>query len=329
MSQRDFYTLIYRGFAPDWCVCDQAVRRLPDGTLGAFYMTGGNTEPERANFVALCRSADNGASWTKPQVVIRAADRAWTMTEVIVNGDEISIFLQSHEGFFEDWRVHLIRSRDNGQTWSAPEDFSPLPRRNFVRNLLKTSWGEWLFPYQTYDTRPDPLPSPLKDGSHQAAVGALITADEMKTWTVSARVGSIPGWAEPNLIELPGERIVMLIRADGQGHLLRCESTDRGRTWSEPKPAGIANPGTKFRLFDLGDGRIALLHNPNPKCGQRNPLALWISADNMQTWPEQRVLTDFPGQLQYPDGFYDPAEKAIHFAFDYNRHDLIYWRAYI
>ena len=44
----------------------------------------------------------------------------------------------------------------------------------------------------------------------------------------------------------------------------------------------------------------------------------------MQTWQHRRTLIDFPGQLQYPDGFVDADEKYVHFAFDYNRHDLIY-----
>lgn len=116
----------------------------------------------------------------------------------------------------------------------------------------------------------------------------------------------------------------MLIRADGVGCLLRSESTDHGRTWSPPERADIPNPGTKFRLHRLGTGRIVLIHNPNPKCGVRNPLALWASDDDMNTWRFKRVLTDFPGQLQYPDGFVDEEEGYVHFAFDYNRHDLIY-----
>ena len=86
----------------------------------------------------------------------------------------------------------------------------------------------------------------------------------------------------------------------------------------------IPNPGTKFRLHRLSTERIVLIHNPNPKPGVRNPLALWASDDDMNTWSHKRTLIDFPGQLQYPDGFVDAAEDYVHFAFDYNRHDLIY-----
>ena len=33
----------------------------------------------------------------------------------------------------------------------------------------------------------------------------------------------------------------------------------------------------------------------------------------------------FPGNVQYPDGVISADERFLHFAFDYNRHDLIYW----
>jgi len=62
----------------------------------------------------------------------------------------------------------------------------------------------------------------------------------------------------------------------------------------------------------------------------RNPLALWISDDDdAATWSYRRVITDFPAMLAYPDGEIDPEERHLHFAFDYNRHDVIYWQVAI
>jgi predicted neuraminidase len=139
------------------------------------------------------------------------------------------------------------------------------------------------------------------------------------------------------VVELGNGRLVMLNRADGTGCLWRSESADRGRTWTDPVPTAIPNPGSKFRLFRLKDGRIVLVHNPNAATSHpnskyyalcnRNPLALWISDDDLVTWSYQRILTDFPGHLAYPDGVVDETETYVHLVFDYNRHDVIYWGA--
>jgi len=333
----DRKALVYKGLPPNHTCCDQALRILPSGEWIVVFMTGGVVEPELANHVVLCRSTDRGETWGEPEVVLRYDDRASLFSEVVVEEDRITVYVQTHRGYFEDWRNVTISSADGGRTWTAPEPFAPLPRRTFLRNLCVASWGEWLLPFQTYDTREDPSPSPLKDGSFQDPLnGMLISADRGRTWRESNRIAG-RHWAENNLAELSDGRLVMLIRADGTGCLYRSESSDRGRTWSEAAPTDIPNPGSKFRLFRLSDGRIVLLHNPNAATSHpnskrqaqcnRNPLALWVSDDDMNTWAYRRVLTDFPGHLAYPDGVVDEKEEYVHFAFDYNRHDVIYWGA--
>ncbi len=329
----DRFALVYKGVPPDLCVCDQALRPLPDGEWAVFFMTGGDTEPRKDNHIAVCRSKDRGRTWSRKETVLRYDDRACTLTEVLVQGREVRIWVNIHRGFFEEWRNYVITSRDAGRTWDAPAPFDPLPRRGFVRNFYAATWGESFLPFQSYDTVPDPAVSPLRDGSHKLARnGVLISGDEGRTplsaprrgaWTRSADTGPVAGWAENNVVELRDGRMVMFIREDhGRGCIMRSDSGDRGRTWSPPAPTDIPNPGSKFRLHRLRSGRIILIHNPNPRA--RNPLALWASDDDMKTWPHKRVLTDFPGALQYPDGFVDEDEGCVHFTFDYNRHDLIY-----
>jgi len=316
---------VYKGTPPDHCVCDQSLQVLPNGEWAIFFMTGGDTEPRRENYIAQCRSTDRGATWGRPQPVLRFEDRACLISEVIVHGPEIRIMAVTHDGYFEHWRNFTLTSTDNGATWGEPEPFAPLSHRVFIRNRYMASWGEWILPFQSYDTVPDPAVSPLRDGSHKDAYnGVLVSQDEGRTWTRSALTGPVAGWAENNVVELSDGRLVMLIRADRRGYLLRSDSADRGRTWSAPVPADIPNPGSKFRLFRLHTGRIVLVHNASPTPGVRNPLAIWSSDDDMQSWPHRRVITDFPGQLQYPDGVADEGENRIHFAFDYNRHDLIF-----
>lgn len=333
----DRYALVYKGSPPDHNCVDQALRILPNGEWIVVFMTGGVAEPEIDNHIRICRSTDQGGVWGPAEVVLRFDDRACLLSEAIVHDDAIILFVYTHDGRFGDWKVFTIRSEDWGHTWSAPEPFAPMPVRAFLRNLHVTRSGLWVLPFQSYDHGGDPAPSPWDDPVFEAWNGALISRDQGATWESSNRIGPTKGWAENNVVELSDGTLAMLIRADGTGRLLRSDSRDGGRTWSEPTPTEIPNPGSKFRLFRLSDGRIVLVHNPNAATSHpnskpmamlnRSPLALWVSDDDMTTWGSRRVLTDFPGMLAYPDGQVDADERFVHFAFDYNRHDVIYWGA--
>ncbi len=329
MTAPDRKAVVYRGRPPDHCCVDQMLRILPSGEWIVMFMTGGAGEPEPENHIVLSRSADEGLTWSAPEVVLQYDDRACLPSELIVDGERLLAFVYTHDGGFGDWRCWTIESLDGGRTWSEPKRLEPYPRNTFIRNLCVTSWGEWLLPVQTY--LPPEGVEERRELLQHGHNGAIITADRGESWERSEVVGPISGWVENNIVELSGEKLIMLIRADGTGHLLRSESADRGRTWSAPEATDIPNPGAKFRLHRLSDGRICLVHNPSPvtrdPSRRRNPLALWVSDDDMRTWGYQRVLTDFPGALAYPDGVVDAEERFIHFAFDYNRHDVIYWGA--
>jgi len=333
----DRYSLVYKGMPPNHCCCDQCLRILPNGEWVVIFMTGGAGEPELANHIRLCRSLDEGRTWGAAEVVKQFPDRACLLSECYLHGERLVVFMETHAGYFDDWRVFTIASDDGGHTWSEPEVFAPAPRRAFIRNLYVASWGEWYLPIQSYDTVADWQASPLRDGTFRAPFNAvLISPDEGRTWTQSGRVEPAHAWAENNVVELRDGRLVMLVRHDGAGCLMRSDSRDRGRTWSPAERTDIPNPGSKFRLHRLSDGRIVLVHNATngqPRsvgrnCNvARNPLSLWVSDDDLQSWVHQRDLTDFPGMVAYPDGVVDAAEQYVHFVFDYNRHDVIYWGA--
>jgi predicted neuraminidase len=329
--------LVYKGMPPDHCCCDGTWRRVPNGEQGVFFLTGGPREPDPANFVALCRSTDEGYSWGEAELVARNPNGAVTLSEVVVYDGVITVYLQMHDGRLQNWQILTTKSADNGRTWSEPEVFEPLPHRGFIRNLFQTSWGSSILPIQFYEVVDDWKASPQKDGTFPHPWnGVLIGETPNGPWTKSQCVQGAKNWAENNVTELSDGRLVMLVRSDGDGILFRSESSDRGATWSTLERTEIPNPGSKFRLFRLRDGRIVFLHNPtsvtkhpnskNAAQVNRNPLSVWISNDDMQSWSYQRDITDFPGMLAYPDGEVDAEEKFLHFAFDYNRHDVIYWK---
>jgi predicted neuraminidase len=326
---------------PNQLVCDTTLRELPDGSWVMVMLGGGPTEPHPHNRVFLTRSVDQGETWTPlDQLELQLGDSAQVVSHLMVLGDRCTLFVQSHNGSFGEWRSWMTHSTDGCRTWGPPE---PMPEflaaRTFVRPQITTREGLILLPWQHY-RHSEAQATDLQDGRFVHPVrdsrnGVLLSADGGQSWSIhgNLKLTEDPyyhSWAEPTLAELSDGRIVMLIRADGTGCLYRAESTDGGRTWPPfAKPTDLPNPGSKATLLALPDGRIALLHNPS--VSGRRPLALWISDDDMVTWGHQEVLVeesqDGPDSglgLSYPDGFVSRDGRQIHFAFDDNRHRAVY-----
>jgi hypothetical protein len=83
----------------------------------------------------------------------------------------------------------------------------------------------------------------------------------------------------------------------------------------------IPNPTVKPYLLRLDDGRIALIHNATGKKGEfgdRDPLSIWISADEMETWSiKEDVIRG--GSLTYPNAIM--LNGKVVFAYDRNRRE--------
>lgn len=353
-ARLDRTTVAYDGVKPNSMVCDTTLRELPDGSWALFFLAGGDFEPSPENYTALTRSTDEGRTWSRIEPVNLGLPRSGSTigqgpTELLVRGKRCTLFFSTHaQTWGSGWRSWLITSDDNGHTWSKPE---PLPgrlaERTFIRNHIVLEDGTILLPFQHYlgplESTPPPPASDTKPWHKtihhfvsNPRNGVLISRDGA-TWSEHGDIQLTPdrryhGWAENNIVEIRKNRIAMFIRGDRLGGWLwRADSSDGGRTWPEmARRTDIPNPGSKFTLYKLAGGRIAMLHNPNPS--HRSPLALWISFDGMKTWPYQRVLvaqsSDGPkGRLNYPDGFVSGDGGYLHFAYDDNRHRAVVYSA--
>ncbi|MDG0810514.1 sialidase family protein [Cohnella rhizosphaerae] len=133
-------------------------------------------------------------------------------------------------------------------------------------------------------------------------------------------------WPEPTLAELSDGTLVMLLRVNESGCLWRSESRDGGAGWSAAERTDIPNPSNKPKLIAMPGGRIALIHTPNGKHGmlERNPLAVWISDDDMRTWGYKRIVSDFPGGFCYADGICEEGGRHIRFTIEYSRFNILF-----
>lgn len=334
----------------DTLSCEPILRRTPDGALLCVSQCGDVHEPAPGNRVLAFRSEDEGETWQNMGLVHRETGEAVYVTEVMVLDGVISAFLEVHNGRFLNMRCVVAQSRDGGRTWIDAGPFPHFPTFCFMRGSLPLKSGEILLAAQYFPVTPDENIR-LVVSNHNitnvyqqrwigdAAVDyvgndVLISADRGATWQrftgpkipIKGDTGRYWVWSEPTVAELFDGRLVMLLRVDGSGCLWRSESRDQGRTWSEAVKTDIPNPGNKPKLIPMPDGRIALLHTPNsaPRgFNKRFPLSLWISDDDLATFGDRRIVTDFPGYYCYPDGFYENGH--ILFTIEINRHEILFF----
>lgn len=328
-------TLVHR----DSLSCEPILRRMPNGELLCVSQCGDVTEPAPDNRVYVFHSSDDGETWSEPVSIFPEDGRAVYLTEVTVIGERILVYLTLHNGAFLNWEGERMESTDNGYTWHA---IGPLPGYEtftFPRGAILLNNGDWMMACQRYPISKAENERLVQAGAAvwDAAIDrvenhVLVSADSGNSWksfhgpdiAIKGDTGRNWTWSEPTIIELKDGRIVMFLRVCGSGRLYRSESRDGGNTFTEAVPTDIPNPSNKPKLLRVSDGRIALIHTPCAIQGfkGRNPLSVWLSDDELESFSDRRIISDFPGAFCYPDGFAEG--DRLKFTIEYNRHDVLY-----
>ena len=326
-------------FHRDSLSCEPILRRVQNGELLCVSQCGDVTEPAPGNRVYVFHSGDNGETWSAPVSIWPEDGQAVYLTEVMVSGGEITVFLTLHNGSFVNWKCVMVRSRDNGYTWEAAGAPPFFPTYTFMRGMIELQNGDQLIAYQHYPVSEAEnrrlLAENLKWRDADIDVvqnGVILSRDGGKTWEkcegpdipIKGETGRSWVWSEPTIAEIEPGHILMLLRVCTTGRLWESHSYDGGRTWTQATATDIPNPNNKPKLLRLPDGRIALIHTPNALCGfaGRHPLSIWISEDGAKTWAYKHVVTRFPGVYCYPDGIYE--DGHILFTIEYNRHEILF-----
>lgn len=323
----------------DTLSCEPILRRMPNGELLLVCQCGDVSEPAPGNRVYVFHSADDGETWNRPALIREDDGRAVYQTEVTVIGGRVIVYLALHNGRFVDWVGDRLVSDDCGYTWTS---IGPLPGYEtyaFPRGAIRLRNGGLMMPVQHYPVSRQENERMRRENRmvfdaevDRVENDVLLSHDEGESWEafcgpqimMKGATGRKWVWSEPTILELKDGRVVMLLRVCGTGCLWRSESVDGGRSFSLAVPTDIPNPNNKPKLLRLQDGRIALIHTPNSILGfaGRNPLAVWLSEDEMKTFSERRIITDFPGVFCYPDGFSEGGH--VMFSIEYNRHDILF-----
>jgi sialidase-1 len=272
-----------------------------DGTILAFCEARKNIAYDWGEIhVGLRRSTDNGASWTKIQIVASNGEDTAGNPCVVVDRDTGAVWLMYCRN---NNSVYVCKSEDNGVSWSKPREIT-----------LDVKLGGWTW----YGTGPGHgiqlkngrlvIPSyhgedvrhhPIYTRSH-----TVYSDDHGETWKVGGVLGA--GSSECEAAEMNSGSLYMTMRnGDGEFKVrLASTSLDGGDNWSEiVEVEDILDPGCMGSVATLPDSdnysnEMLLICCPASTTRRQN-LTLRGSYDSGVTWPVSTVL--FPGFAGYSD----------------------------
>jgi predicted neuraminidase len=278
------------------------IERTVKGRVFSSWFTGGPKEPSPENIVLLCYSDDQAKTFTPPQIMAEPKNGTRCFDPTLWIDPKGRLWYIFNRGN-QDTAVHDVHARICDDLDATPPVFGPEFRVGYegpyafrMNKPTVLSTGEWIMPV-THATEPIHAWFPFADQLQ----GVGISNDEGKTWKLHGAL-SMPKWAlECMITELKDGRLWLLSRT-GSGFLWESHSSDKGRTWAEPKATRISNPGSRFFIRRLASGNLLLINHYKFK--GRSHLYAQLSTNDGQKWNEGLLLDERSG-VSYPDGVQD------------------------
>lgn len=264
----------------------------------AYY--GGSGEYDLDTAVWGGRLKHGGAKWSRPVVIADTPFHSdgnpvvWQAPDGVV----WLFYVVRYGDTWSDSRIHAKISKDGAQTWSDAfvlgEERGMMVR---ARPIVLHN-GDYL------------LPIYHETGHDREMVGAdttsLFLRCDPKTmqWSETNRITARLGCLQPAAVQLTDDYLVAYMRRGGgyeprnDGYLVRAESHDGGRTWTEGKDSAFSNPNAAADFIKLRNGHLLLVYNDS--MNDRSPLTAAISSDNDKTYPHKRNLIVGNDDFAYP-----------------------------
>ena len=200
----------------------------------------------------------------------------------------------------ETGQFMLVKSTDDGKTWSKPINITPQIKNPKWYYLLQGPGAGITLRNGTIV-----FPAQFKDHENMPHSTIIYSTDKGNTWTIGT--GTKSNTTEAQVVELNDGSLMLNMRDNRGGSRSVYTTKDMGKTWTVhptsrsalPEPVCMASL-IKFASTKDGDDRdILLFSNPNTKRG-RTHITIKASTDQGNTWPEKhQKLIHEPGCAGY------------------------------
>ncbi|MEN8248365.1 MAG: alpha-L-fucosidase [Bacteroidota bacterium] len=245
--------------------------------------------------IVMRRSSDNGNSWSGIETIVDYPDgQSASDPSMIVDKVTKEIFLFfnfiDHGQEKDVYYLKVMKSKDNGVSWSSPEDItSQITKPEWHRDFKFITSGRGI---QTSNGKLVHTIVNLNNGLHLFA-----SNNHGKSWHL-IDTPILPG-DESKVVELTNGRWMINSRLNGTGYRQIHVSSDEGKTWASRPDSNLVDPGCNASIINYtlpSDKKVLFFSNANDKESRRN-MSIRISYDNGKTWTDGKTL--YPGGSAY------------------------------
>ncbi|WP_277481617.1 sialidase family protein [Catalinimonas alkaloidigena] len=248
--------------------------------------------------IVMRRSEDNGKSWSEVKTIIdfplgqSASDPSFILDE---ETGEVFLFYNFMDLKKEKdvYYLHMMKSKDHGQSWSEPEDITTqITKPDWQQDLKFITSGRGT---QTREGRLLHCLVNLDKGMHLFG-----SDDHGESWFLIDT--PIKPADESKVVELADGRWMINSRVNELGLRYVHISDDEGKSWVSQPDSSLLDPGCNASLIRYnfekdGESQDCLLFsNLKSEEGRRN-LNVRVSYDEGQSWTEGKVI--YPGEAAY------------------------------
>lgn len=288
------------------------IAETPGGLVAAWF--GGSKEGNKD--VSIYASRMMNDKWEKPYLVaegiIDEKTRYACYNPVLyqIPGGELLLFYKVGPRVV-DWTGWVVRSNDNGKTWSAPQQL-PDGILGPIKNKPMLIDNTLVCPSSTE-----------RDGWK---VHFEYSTDYGRTWSKGPDLNDakpITG-IQPSILRHGPQTLQALCRSTN-ATINETWSYDNGSTWSALSKTNLPNPNSGIDAITLSNGKHLLVYNhvkPDEKekfgWGYRSPLNVAISSDG-KIWDPLLILeNEKGGEFSYPYVIQD-SKGRVHITYTWKR----------